>query len=96
VLLHFRFAQTGLSASQESMSREYLKSCETRFFKRLVDRVERVFREGGTRWVVDFKTSRHEVADIEGFLDSERTRYRNQLGSYSAFQEVQAEACTFR
>jgi ATP-dependent exoDNAse (exonuclease V) beta subunit len=47
--------------------------------------VDRVFRTaGGTQWVVDFKTSRHEGADVEGFLDAERIRYEAQLNAYSA------------
>ena len=38
----------------------------------------------GTRWVMDFKTSRHEGADIEGFLDREQKRYATQLDAYAA------------
>jgi ATP-dependent exoDNAse (exonuclease V) beta subunit len=37
----------------------------------------------GTRWVVDFKFSQHEGRDLEGFLDSERERYREQLERYA-------------
>jgi ATP-dependent exoDNAse (exonuclease V) beta subunit len=36
------------------------------------------------RWVVDFKTSRHEGADPQAFLDRERGRYTGQLKNYSA------------
>ena len=35
------------------------------------------------RWIVDFKTSRHEGADVQGFLDRERERYREQLENYA-------------
>jgi ATP-dependent exoDNAse (exonuclease V) beta subunit len=46
--------------------------------------VDRVFRTAdGVRWIVDYKTSRHEGADREPFLDSERERYRGQLESYA-------------
>jgi ATP-dependent exoDNAse (exonuclease V) beta subunit len=38
----------------------------------------------GTRWVVDYKTSRHEGAGLEAFLDQELERYRPQLASYAA------------
>jgi ATP-dependent helicase/nuclease subunit A len=38
----------------------------------------------GTRWIVDFKLSRHEGGDVEGFLDQERERYRPQLDAYAA------------
>jgi hypothetical protein len=46
--------------------------------------MDRVFsEEDGTRWVVDYKTSRHEGADLEAFLDQERERYASQLASYA-------------
>jgi ATP-dependent helicase/nuclease subunit A len=32
---------------------------------------------------VDYKTSRHEGADVEAFLDRERERYAPQLGAYA-------------
>jgi hypothetical protein len=35
------------------------------------------------RWIVDYKTSRHEGADPEAFLDRERERYRAQLARYA-------------
>ena len=37
----------------------------------------------GTRWIVDFKFSRHEGADVDAFLDNERERYRAQLEAYA-------------
>jgi ATP-dependent exoDNAse (exonuclease V) beta subunit len=37
----------------------------------------------GTRWVVDFKTSPHEGADREIFLDEEVKRYSPQLLRYA-------------
>jgi ATP-dependent exoDNAse (exonuclease V) beta subunit len=37
----------------------------------------------GTRWIVDYKTSRHEGAGREAFLDEERERYREQLAGYA-------------
>jgi len=47
--------------------------------------IDRLIRDSnGTRWVVDFKTSRHEGANIEGFLDQEQTRYAAQLDAYAA------------
>jgi ATP-dependent helicase/nuclease subunit A len=33
--------------------------------------------------VVDYKTSGHEGADIEGFLDREQKRYAAQLDAYA-------------
>jgi ATP-dependent helicase/nuclease subunit A len=37
----------------------------------------------GTRWIVDFKLSRHEGGGSEAFLDNERERYRAQLEAYA-------------
>jgi ATP-dependent helicase/nuclease subunit A len=54
----------------------------TRDGRRLV--ADRRIREAsGAHWVVDYKTSRHEGADREGFLDQERVRYAPQLEQYS-------------
>ncbi|MBV8910985.1 MAG: ATP-binding domain-containing protein, partial [Gammaproteobacteria bacterium] len=38
----------------------------------------------GTRWVIDYKTSRHEGGDLQGFLAQEMERYRAQLADYRA------------
>jgi len=38
----------------------------------------------GTRWVIDFKTSRHEGSGLQAFLDEEMKRYRPQLETYVA------------
>jgi ATP-dependent helicase/nuclease subunit A len=38
----------------------------------------------GTRWVIDFKTSRHKGGDLDAFLTGEIERYRPQLESYAA------------
>jgi len=38
----------------------------------------------GTRWVIDFKTSRHEGGRLEQFIDQELERYRGQLQTYAA------------
>ena len=47
--------------------------------------VDRYFEtREGEKWIVDYKTSRHEGTDVEGFLDRERDRYRGQLDSYRA------------
>lgn len=47
--------------------------------------IDRTFvDEHGVRWIVDFKTSAHEGADREAFLDNERVRYAAQLQRYGA------------
>jgi len=40
--------------------------------------------EEGTRWVIDFKTSRHEGGRLEEFIAQELERYRDQLAVYAA------------
>jgi ATP-dependent helicase/nuclease subunit A len=47
--------------------------------------VDRSFLDdGGTRWVIDFKTSSHEGGNLAAFLDQELSRYRPQLEGYLA------------
>ena len=46
--------------------------------------IDRLFDAApGERWIVDYKTSAHEGADPEGFLDQERARYAAQLERYA-------------
>ncbi len=48
--------------------------------------IDRTFVDAqGTRWIVDYKTSTHEGAGLEAFLDSEQERYRPQLERYATF-----------
>ena len=47
--------------------------------------IDRMFCDAdGKRWIVDYKTSGHEGADVEAFLDRERVRYQAQLDRYAA------------
>lgn len=46
-------------------------------------RIDRTFVDDqNTRWIVDYKSSLHEGAGIEEFLDNECARYRDQLTRY--------------
>jgi ATP-dependent helicase/nuclease subunit A len=46
--------------------------------------IDRLFEPApGERWIVDYKTSAHEGADSEGFLDQEQIRYAAQLERYA-------------
>ena len=62
---------------------------ERRVSGRLDDRVvsgiiDRSFVDpSGVLWIVDYKAGRHEGAELEGFLDRERERYRLQLERYA-------------
>ena len=44
--------------------------------------LDRTFVENGTRWIIDYKTSSHAGGDLEGFLESEKKRYQEQLKRY--------------
>lgn len=44
--------------------------------------LDRTFSEDGTRWIIDYKTSSHAGGDLEGFLQNEAGRYRDQLRRY--------------
>jgi len=47
--------------------------------------IDRLFRDAaGERWIVDFKTSRHEGGGVDAFLDEQRKRYEPQLNAYAA------------
>jgi len=47
--------------------------------------IDRTFVDAsGVRWIVDYKTSRHEGTGLDAFLDSEQERYRPQLERYAA------------
>lgn len=47
--------------------------------------IDRTFvDQDGTRWIIDYKTSRHEGGDLDAFLDNEQLRYRSQLERYAA------------
>jgi len=46
--------------------------------------IDRLFQDdAGERWIVDYKTSGHEGADVAAFLDRERERYAAQLARYA-------------
>jgi superfamily I DNA/RNA helicase len=47
-------------------------------------RIDRYFEdEKGTKWVADYKTSEHEGAGVEVFLNLQRERYAAQLDGYA-------------
>jgi ATP-dependent exoDNAse (exonuclease V) beta subunit len=51
--------------------------------------IDRTFVDAsGTRWVIDFKTSRHEGGNLDAFLDEELIRYRPQLERNVALARV--------
>jgi len=51
--------------------------------------IDRTFVDAdGQRWIVDYKTSSHQGADVAGFLDREQERYRAQLERYAAVMRM--------
>ncbi|HEX4331070.1 MAG TPA: UvrD-helicase domain-containing protein [Usitatibacter sp.] len=46
--------------------------------------IDRMWEDLAEAWVVDYKTSSHEGAGFEKFLDAEAVRYRPQLEGYAA------------
>ena len=58
--------------------------------------IDRLFRtKDNVEWVVDYKTSRHEGADIEAFLDRERERYAPQLRTYGELRKGSSQGLFF-
>ena len=45
--------------------------------------LDRTFIANGVRWIVDFKTGRHEGANVARFMDTELERYGAQLERYA-------------
>ncbi len=46
--------------------------------------IDRTFCDANNiRWIIDYKTSSHEGADLNAFLDSEQERYSAQLNTYA-------------
>jgi hypothetical protein len=51
--------------------------------------IDRTFvDEEGVRWIIDYKTSRHEGGDVAAFFDNERERYRGQLERYARLMQA--------
>jgi len=46
-------------------------------------RLDRTFVDDGKRWIIDYKTSRHDDDTKDSFLDAEVIRYKSQLETYA-------------
>lgn len=54
--------------------------------------IDRTFiDENNVRWIIDFKTSLHEGAGLENFLEQEKERYREQLERYARLMSKRDE-----
>ncbi|MBI5826645.1 MAG: UvrD-helicase domain-containing protein [Deltaproteobacteria bacterium] len=58
--------------------------------------IDRTFVEENVRWVIDYKTSRHEGGSLEGFLQSEKERYTAQLEKYAELLKAGGETREIR
>ena len=58
-----------------------LTSASDEGIRRIV--IDRTFVADGVRWIVDFKTSRHQGGDVDAFLASEKARHAPQLAGYA-------------
>ncbi len=55
-------------------------------------KIDRTFVDkDGTRWIIDYKTSRHEGKDVDIFLDQQQERYKEQLEKYGVLMKGYGE-----
>lgn len=80
-----------LAAHQDAASEQALMVSNGTQLERVV--IDRTFiADDGVRWVIDYKTSSHEGGNLEGFLQNELVRYREQLERYrAALQALEPE-----
>ena len=51
--------------------------------------IDRCFMDkNGVRWIIDFKSSRHEQQDIGTFLEQEQRRYARQMARYAEIAQL--------
>ena len=43
--------------------------------------------KNGIRWIIDYKTSRHEGGGVDAFLDEQQQRYQPKLEQYAVLME---------
>ncbi len=70
-----------LGPRERAMSELRLRTLQEGRLRTLV--IDRTFFDRGERWIVDYKTSSHEGAGLDAFLESERERYAPQLARYA-------------
>lgn len=77
-----------LLSSHSEQRNEYALSgvCSGKLINVIIDRT--FVDEEGTRWIIDYKTSRHEGPDVDAFLDQEQERYRSQMEKYGAILQA--------
>ena len=72
-----------LTAHQQAVSEYAFERYEEDEFKSYI--IDRSFvDEHNTRWIIDYKTSSHEGADREDFLEEQKRYYKKQLENYGS------------
>ena len=66
---------------------------ENRFIRNSIDRT---FVENETRWIIDYKTGRHEGKSLESYLNTEAERYQPQLRRYETLLKEYGEKLPIR
>ena len=55
-------------------------------------KIDRTFVDkDGIRWIIDYKTSRHEGSDVESFLEQQQERYGEQLERYGTLMKLHGD-----
>lgn len=55
-------------------------------------RIDRTFiDENNVRWIIDYKTGKHEGADLDNFFEDEKERYRSQMEQYEKLIKLTEE-----
>lgn len=71
-------------APHEDAQSEYALSCVLENGRVQHFKLDRTFVDDhGTRWIIDYKTARHEGSGLDAFLDSEQVRHKEQLDNYA-------------
>lgn len=80
-----------LAATGPDSHSEYALSCfaDGQLVTGVIDRT--FVDNDGMRWIVDYKTSRHEGGDLAAFLAREEARYRGQLARYAKFMRLRED-----
>ena len=76
-----------LSSEHDKQQNEYAITgmVDNKITNAILDRT--FIDEEGVRWIIDYKTSRHEGRDVEAFLDQEQERYQEQLEKYGTLMK---------
>lgn len=86
-MLNDKKGQWILSSEHKDAQNEYALTgvFENKVTNIIIDRT--FVDKNGVRWIIDYKTSRHEEDDKESFLDQQQERYKEQLEKYAVIMQ---------